>query len=217
MTHDLLRRLLIVLLSTAALGACSASSSFVEDDDPDTEVPSSGLVRGMMEGLGAVPARQTAINYQPRGPLVMPSNASTLPPPEDRNQVAATGNWPVDPDEQQRQVLRNAAARDARRGDNPVVSSSELLDVRVPRTQEQEILSRRQKELARDPSRRLSTRELNAADLRQTDATLYDSEGRPVRRALTQPPSEYMTPSDAYPVAIPEEAPNEGLMGWLWK
>jgi hypothetical protein len=213
MRSSLVKRTAVLLLVGAGLTACSSMGTVVDDDDPEAELPNMSIGRSLMEGLGAVPSRRSPMNYTPRAPLVVPKDTATLVQPEDPKAVTARADWPLDPDQESARLLREADARARARGDREeLVPASELLDTRTPP----------KRKLVGDYS--LNDKPLFPSELNKGprsiggDASLYDASGRPVRRALVEPPVAYLEPAPGVPVAIPEEQPTagrKGLFGWL--
>lgn len=213
MSSDLLKRLAVVAVVGLGLSACSALGTQVAEDDPETEIPNVSMGRALMEGLGAVPARRTPIKYTPRAPLVVPPTTTALAPPEDPNQVASLADWPDDPDVAMARRLREAEARNAGRDKGDALPASELMADRIPtdgRNREGRITDR-------DPAQPIMPSELNRG-FRSTgidDTGVYDLNGTPRRRALVEPPVEYLQPAPGTPVAIPEEPKKTGFLSWL--
>ncbi|ODN71604.1 hypothetical protein [Methylobrevis pamukkalensis] len=204
MTRKWLGHFALLVVGSISLGACSSVTTFTDEDD-GTESGSGSLGRGLLTSVGAVPERQASINYQPRAPLVVPASTAALPAPEDPDQVAQLADWPVDPDVERQRRFREAARRDAERGDSAVVPASDMVNVTTGR--EGTFRTQREKKFDKNPATPLTSTELNAgAALYGASAGggLYDSAGNPVRPRLVAPPTEYLRPSDQYPVAIPE-------------
>lgn len=204
----------LLAIATLSLSACSALGTSVADDDPETEVPNSSIGRALMEGVGAVPSRKSAIDYTPRAPLVVPPNKTALVAPEDPKRLEASGTWPEDNDIKARKVLTDAAAREAGREDKDLVPSSELTAVRVPdaRTAEASDASVTTSDSDR---RRLLPSQLGTMP-RDKSTRLYDASGKPVRRALVEPPVSYLEPAPGVPVTTDDGAPPEQKKSW-WK
>jgi hypothetical protein len=207
MNSDLVTRAATLILVGGILSACSGMGTVVAEDDPDTEVPNLSMGRSIMEGLGAVPARRTAINYSPRAPLVIPANTAALATPEDPAAVA--GNWPVDPEVESARLLREAEKKNATRDKRDPIPSSELMGLRTPPPAQ---VAPAQRDGPLMPS------ELRGGPTSlASNGPLYDSAGQPVRRALVEPPVAYLEPAPGVPVAIPEDPPKKrtGLFAWL--
>lgn len=101
-------RLTSVFSASAALGMVVGAAVVVLSPPAraaDDELPVDQKVyRSIMEGLGFKRDGEATINYQERGPLVLPPNRD-LPPPE-RSDAAITNNpsWPKDPDVMRRKA-----------------------------------------------------------------------------------------------------------------
>ncbi|WP_026790898.1 hypothetical protein [Pleomorphomonas oryzae] len=216
MTHLLTgKRCALLAIAALSLSACSALGTSVADDDPETEVPNVSMGRAVMEGLGAVPSRKTAINYTPRAPLVVPPNKLALVAPEDPKRLESSGTWPEDNDIKARKVLTDAAAREAGRDDKDLLPASEMTAIRVPdaRTAEASDASVTTSDSDR---RRLLPSQLGNIP-RDKSTRLYDANGKPVRRALVEPPVSYLEPAPGVPVTTDDGAPPEQQTKKWWK
>lgn len=216
MTHLLTgKRFALLAVATVGLSACSALGTSVAEDDPETEVPNVSMGRAVMEGLGAVPARQTAINYTPRAPLVVPPNKMALVAPEDANRLEASGAWPDDNDLKTQRVLKEAAARDAARGeDHHELTPSELMSTRVPRDTSRPNTSPNSIEEA---SRPLMPSELGKMPRANNGDAIYGPDGKPVRKALVEPPVAYLEPAPGVPVTTDDGTPGTSSKKSWWK
>lgn len=208
------KRYALLAIAALSLSACSALGTSVADDDPETEVPNVSMGRAVMEGLGAVPSRKSAINYTPRAPLVVPPNKLALVAPEDPNRLEASGTWPEDNDLKTRKILANAAAREAGREDKDQVPASELLAVRVPDARSGEA-SDASVTTTDSERRRLLPSQLVSMP-RDSSSRLYDAAGKPTRKALVEPPVAYLEPAAGVPVTTDDGAPPEQKKKW-WK
>jgi hypothetical protein len=215
MTHLLTgKRFALLAVATIGLSACSALGTSVADDDPETEVPNASMGRAVMEGLGAVPTRKTAINYTPRAPLVVPPNKMALVAPEDPNRLEASGAWPDDNDRKTQRVLKEAAARDAARGDdNHQLTPAELMSTRLPQTTTRPNSSPNSIE---DASKPLLPSQLGSMP-RSASSELYDASGKPVRKALVEPPVTYLEPAAGVPVTTDDGTPGTSSKKSWWK
>lgn len=211
---NLLKRLAALAAVGVTLSACAGLGTTVAEDDPETEVPNTSMGRALMEGLGAVPARQQPINFTPRAPLVVPKDTAALAPPESAGQLAAANpNWPVDPDVETARRLREAERRSGGRDPGDTVPASELLADRLPPSSAPRGES---PATQRDPATPLMPSELNKGWKSKgiDDTGVYDVAGNPRRRALTDPPVAYLEPAPGAPVAIPEEDPTKKQSFW---
>jgi len=180
----------------------------------------SGCQSGMTYGTGKSPGMQTVqditgiatlssaakepIDYKPRPKIVAPPNVADLPPPADGSAASLASNWPVDPDTQRAKVLADAAAREA--------SGKPVPFFRVPNSPNTQT--------ARDENVPLTAEEIAAARKAFADArgaVAVDENGNPVRRYLTDPPSEYRIPDPTAPVEIPTKAKKKRtFLWWSW-
>lgn len=200
------KRYALLAVAVLSLSACSALGTSVAEDDPETEVPNVSMGRAVMEGLGAVPSRKTAINYTPRAPLVVPPNRMALVAPEDPNRLEATGTWPEDNDLKTRRTLAAASAREAARGDDEnQISPSELTAVRLPESS---------RPMSSPNSLEEQAKPIMPSQLgnmpREGASRLYDANGRPVRKALVEPPVAYLEPAAGVPVTTDDGTPPPG-------
>lgn len=206
------KRCALLAIAVLGLSACSALGTSVADDDPETEVPNSSMGRALMEGVGAVPARKADINYTPRAPLVVPPGKTTLTAPEDPKRLEASGSWPEDNDLKTRKVLADAEARDKGRDGEDLIPASELLAVRSPDTRS---ASASDVTVTDSDRRRVLPSKLGSMP-RDQSTRLYDSNGKPIRRALVEPPVSYLEPAAGVPVTTDDGSPPEQQAQKKW-
>ena len=209
------KRYTLLAIAALSLSACSALGTSVADDDPETEVPNVSMGRAVMEGLGAVPSRKTAINYTPRAPLVVPPSKTALVAPEDPKRLEASGTWPEDNDVKARKILTDAEAREAGRDPKDQVPPSEMLAVRVPDARSGGASSS-DVTMTDSDRRRLLPSQLVSMP-RDKSSRLYDAGGKPTRKALVDPPVSYLEPAAGVPVTTDEGAPPEQQQKKWWK
>lgn len=198
-------RLSVMTALGVALVAAPTLARAGDDDVPfDTKI-----MRSIMSGLGLKRGDEPQINYQERGPLVIPPSAE-LPPPERSNAaIAANPAWPKDPD-----VARAKADAELERTRN-VEAEIDLEqnqhmrpDQLAPGARTNPALARRTSTKTVDSTgdRKMSSAELGlkgtifdhmfgAVDDR--DVTRFTAE--PPRTALTDPPAGYRVPSPDQP------------------
>lgn len=213
MIHDLLKRSAPLLLAGVLLSGCAALGTEVAEDDPETEVPNVSMGRAIMEGLGAVPSRRTPIDYKPRAPLVVPPTTTALAAPQDPNALIARPDWPDDPDVATRRRLQEAARREAVRERGDPIAPSELMAERLPPSSQPRELP---PSVAPDPARILRPSQLASPASLGGPESLYDEAGNPRRRALVEPPVEYLQPAPGAPVAIPPPPKKKTMFSWFW-
>ncbi|SDT91446.1 hypothetical protein [Stappia sp. ES.058] len=198
---------LAVCASALLLAACQTGSDGFNDGTEADEAPDTAMIRGLMEGLGAVDAKSEAkIEYTPRAPLAMPGKLDALPPPEESQQVA---NWPTQNDQglkRIQEVYRNdgrgssdldgdgrSNARQSR-GIQQLVSGGDGRDYAAERQNEDRL-----------ESGKMKPNELNQrVGVAETSAIPVDDNGVPIRRYLIEPPTAYSTPSADAPMAAPK-------------
>lgn len=186
----------------------------------------SGCQSAMTYGTGKAPGMQTVedlvgiaalstatkepIDYKPRPKIVAPPTTATLPPPSDGNTTALASNWPVDPDAQAAKIRADAAAREATGAPTPFFRVPKGPDDGQPVVYD------------RDPEKEaLGTAEQSAAARKlfadARGAIAVDENGNPVRRYLTDPPSEYRIPDPTAPVEIIDKPKKKRkFLWWSW-
>jgi hypothetical protein len=164
------------------------------------------------------PEDEEPIVYQPRPTIVAPPNeAGGLPPPGSGRAVVAS-NWPNDPDEEARR-LRAARGSTAYNDQNLPLNSNDP-DFRLPRQYDdsrQPVGGNRP-----DPSvaARTTPEQKDAAQKMYADARgslLVDENGQPVRRYLSDPPTEYRQHDPDSPVEITAETKKKKKFKWPWE
>ena len=207
------------LLAGAAVLALPAPAR-AEDDSFEAR-----FLRGFMETLGLRKDGDATINYQERGPLVIPM-ARTLPPPESSDAVAANNPaWPKDPDvtrrkeeiERARSSTKGAGEEmdDAQR----VMSPSQLTPGPKPRSGTRIAQPDGTKDVGYGYGERLTPSELgykggffgNMFGARDENAAKFT--GEPPRASLTEPPPGYQTPSPEQPYGLGAEKPEAPKAG----
>ncbi|MBS1183394.1 MAG: hypothetical protein H6Q99_3274 [Proteobacteria bacterium] len=207
------KRYALLAVAVLSLSACSALGTSVAEDDSETEVPNASMGRAVMESLGAVPARKTAINYTPRAPLVVPPDHLALVAPEDPKRLEASGTWPEDNDLKSQRILAEASAREAARGeDEPQLSPSELTAVRLPQNTSRPMSAPNSLEEQAKP---IMPSQLGDMP-RENKNRLYDANGKPIRKALVEPPVAYLEPAAGVPVTTDDGSPAAPKKSW-WK
>lgn len=167
------------------------------------------------------------IKYSSRPALVAPPPGTPLPPPDTQQQNVAA-NWPKDPDVDAKRMKDQTAAREKFCADDTNKNRPECRDpgFRLPASEGAADTSRQpsptllnQKVKARDLA--LSSPAQNAmatklfADARGQVAV--DANGKPVRRYLTDPPSDYRVPDPSAPVEIANKPAVKPKWKWPWE
>ena len=213
MTHLQAPRLLAASLTAVlalALAGCQSGMTYGTGKSPAAQT---------MEDLAGIAAlggpQKPVIDYQPRPKPVAPPDAAIaqLPPPGDAQAAALPADWPVDPDQQRARMKMDIAAREAAGLPLPKIKLSPE-QLRQPDTGVPNLL--------RDPfeaATKPTTAEQSAkakklfADAR--GALAVDENGLPVRRYLSDPPSDYRAPDPTAPVEIIPKAKKK--FKWWWQ
>ncbi len=197
-----LARLSLAVAGALTLVACQHGADGFNDGSKSDEAPDVAMVRALMEGLGAVDAKsQPKIDYKPRAPLAMPASLDTLPQPEDEKVVA---NWPEQNDDQLKkiqEIYRSNADLD-KEGRSNIYQSRGIKELAAGSSDRNVQAEIRQEQRLEDA--RLKPNELNQrVGVAKQDTAMFDASGKPVRRYLIEPPTEYSTPSADAPMAEP--------------
>lgn len=177
----------------------------------DDSVPlDTQLLGDFMETLGLKSGNEPQINYQERGPLVLPSNQDLPPPSSSNAAIASNPAWPKDPDiirrQEEAKAERNRNLGEEIIRDQRVLSPSQLTPGRKPRP----VAHRPVQEAYHgeygdrlSPSEQGVTRGLFSnifSGSKENDTAKFT--GEPPRTALTDPPPGYQIPSPAQPYGI---------------
>lgn len=183
----------IVLLATLLTGCASSTDGFTEEGRNDDTVEQ-GMIKGVMQSLGAVDPTEKPVEYRPRAPLVAPPGR-TLPTPAAEN-AGLRSDFPRNPedvaDEQRRLAAGKAGPADR------IMTPDELAKYSIPGA------GRDPNRVSRDTSRPLSPDELRGQGAIQAEA-VKRAANPTGRKTLIEPPDEYRKPSPNAPVAAPEE------------
>jgi len=198
-----------VALSGAALALVLVASSVLPAYAGDDSEPiDTRILRGILEGIGLRRDGDKTIDYHERSPLVIPSNTTQLPPPENAgNAAAANPNWPKDPDvmraQQEAKFEKNRnIIEETRREENPLSPSEMTPGGKARRVNTANIPgSSASGSGFSDP---MSPSELG---YKGGFFGLFSSKGdqaarftgEPARTSLTEPPTGLQTPSAAEP------------------
>jgi len=183
----------LLLIGMGALAGCQAA-------DGTSEAPDVAMVKGLMAGLGAVDPNAEQIEYKPRAPLAMPANPKDLPPPETEV-AAADANWPSQnkDDLAELKELYAGSGTMQREGLTP----EQMRGFRVSSQGKQRDRAREIREQELIEGGRMTSVELQqnkGVSLQAAEESLFDANGNPKRRYLTEPPVAYSTPSPDAPL-----------------
>ena len=198
-----------------ALAACSGTTY------------GTGTPPGMqtLEDLGGIVALgspdKELINYQPRPKIVAPPPGAPLPQPGSSQAVAAA-DWPTDPDLKDKQFRADIAAREKACAENKTPyycqDANFQLPSKPPPTEPVPVVvdpaEEAIKELRASAANTEQTKKL-FADARGSVAV--DENGKPVRRYLSDPPSDYRVPDPTAPVEIDNKPAAKKKWKWPWQ
>lgn len=182
----------LVILANVLAGCASSTDGFTPEGQEDDPIDTN-LMKGVMQGLGAIDPNEKAIDYKPRAPLVVPPNRN-LPPPRDA--ASADPRFPRNPEEVADEQRRAAAKGDKGR-DGHIMTPEELAKYAMPG-------AGRIERYDPDPGRRLSPDQLRGQGM-SNDEAVKRAANPTGRKTLIEPPDQYRKPSPNAPVAAPEE------------
>ncbi len=202
------------------LGACSQTTY-------GTGTPVGMQTMEDLAGIADLGApKKDVVKYSARPGIVPPPAGAPLPPPgSDQPNVAA--NWPNDPDAQARQLKAQAAAREkfCAEDNNKILPECRDPGFRLP--------PKAQAEASRAPSPTLLNQNVDAGELAHSTAqqdaqakklfadargqVAVDENGKPIRRYLTDPPSQYREPDPNAPVEIDNKPATKKKWKWPWQ
>lgn len=199
-----------VIVSAVALGGCNGMTY-------GTGVSPGKQTVEDIAGLASLSGKKSApIDYEPRPPIVAPPSTATLPKPGETTGTAAAANWPKDPDEA-------ARARKLAQGkgvDDPTKDPLYDPGFRLPAHDTGEA---RTIDHGEDQAQR-ALREHNEygkkttkifADAKAAAAVQYDADGKPVRKTLSEPPSDYRVPDATAPESF-DSTEKKATRKWWW-
>jgi hypothetical protein len=154
-------------------------------------------MRGFLGSLGILPEEKEPIEYRERPTLVVPKELDKLRRPEDASAQTANGQWPVDPDAQERareKARRELPAVFGKGGDgsggerlslgelaaNRAARGTKMGESAIPRNDKDGVLA--------------SVQEMTEGDKRAREPS-YPPGTEPPRRYLTDPPTGLRIPS----------------------
>jgi len=183
----------VVLLAAAFLSGCGGTTYGTGQ--------SAGLQT--LSDFGAIPKDKSEIDYSARAPIVKPPVIGVLPPPGSGNQTASNADWPVDLDEQAREIKAQIAASEVSYtgpGTRSQDSSFNLPVTAVAPAPGRSNLTAAER--ARGSPEETERAKIAKAAFEAGGA--LDENGNPVRRYLTDPPAEYRIPDTESPMLTEE-------------
>jgi hypothetical protein len=206
------------LVVGAAVVALSPPARAADDELPVDQK----VYRSIMEGLGFKRDGEATINYQERGPLVLPPNRD-LPPPE-RSDAAITNNpsWPKDPDVMRRKaeaaMEKDRNISDEREREQNPLRPDQLTPGGRGKIKKQQAAKT---DDGYDAPASGFGSQLLPSQLGSSTSSVWDSmfgnkkeetakfTGEPPRASLTEPPPGYQTPSPDQPYGLGKAAPQK--------
>ncbi len=171
--------------------------------------------------------KQDSIKYSARPGIVPPPSGAPLPAPGSDQQAVAS-NWPNDPDARAKQFKAQVAAREKFCAE---VNNKNLPECRDPgfrlppsaqasaasRAPSQTLLNQNVKpgEAAHSTAAQDAQAKKLFADARGNVAV--DENGKPIRRYLTDPPSDYRVPDPNAPTVIDNKPATKKKWKWPWQ
>jgi hypothetical protein len=202
----------LTLGAVALLHPCTARAA---DDDLSIDQK---FMRNVMEGLGLKRDGEATINYQERGPLVLPSSRE-LPPPERTDSVTANNPaWPKDPDVARRKaeeaLEKNRNISDEREREQNPLRPDQLAPGPRPNNKKQARTDDGYERPASGFGSQLLPSQLGGSTSSVWNAMFGGKKeetakftGEPPRSSLTDPPPGYQTPSPDQPYGLGKAAP----------
>lgn len=176
-------------------------------------------------GIAALggPSDKEPIDYRARPKIVAPPPGSPLPAPGSEPDPAVAANWPKDPDVEAKKFKAEVAARNAE-ADRPFGKYDPKFALPKQQTASREPSPTL---VNMDPSKAASEAAHMTADEAAKAKKLFadargniavDENGKPIRRYLTDPPSDYREPDPTAPVEVDNKpaANTKKKAGWKW-
>lgn len=183
----------LILILTVLLAGCASSSDGFVEEGREKEPIDEGVVKGLMQSMGAIDPNERPVEYKPRAPLVVPP-ARTLPAPRDGS--VADPRFPRNPEDVADEQRRAAAGNDKGAGGR-IMTPEELSKYSIPGAGKIDRYDP-------NPGRRLSPDELKGQGI-ANDEAIRRTKNPSGRKSLAEPPDQYRQPSPNAPVAAPEE------------
>ncbi len=188
----------VFVVLAGVLGACAGGGADGFDDGTTSEAPDTALIRGLMEGMGAVDPKSDPIDYKPRAPLAMPTKMTDLPPPEEKH---VAKNWPKT-DNSELDELRAIYAETPLNGKRLTPEQMAGVPALAAATRPRDVEAERQENYEVEGGRlTLDQMKNSKAKIGKVDTSeLYTPDGQVKRRYLVEPPVEYSTPAPNAPL-----------------
>lgn len=189
-----------VLAILAGLAACQAA-------DGTSQAPDVALVNSVMKGLGAVDPNEKPIDYKPRAPLAMPSEPDKLPEPETNVAGTNSENWPKQQQNQQLTEIEELYASSGKAGsmNSEPLTPAQMRGFKITGVtgQGRDLATERRDDELTDGdtlTRAEQSEEWERLQKLKSQKAGIDQSGLATRRYLTEPPTDYSTPSPDAPM-----------------
>lgn len=205
------RRAMILAGAGLALAACQAA-------DGTSQAPDTALVAGIMSGLGAVDPHAKQIEYKPRAPLAMPSDATKLPQPETNVAGANSPDWPKNQQNASLEAVKQVYKDDdyaTRENLGKQLTPEQMRGINVISDKERDIAAEKRDQdiisgstLTAEERKKINSNALGTAGALRNGAGQESTSSKLAkRRYLTEPPAEYSQPAAGAP--LPEAVKTE--------
>ncbi|WP_133192625.1 hypothetical protein [Labrenzia sp. 011] len=189
-----------VLAILAGLAACQAA-------DGTSQAPDVAIVNSVMKGLGAVDPNEKPIDYKPRAPLAMPSEPTKLPEPETNVAGVNSADWPKQRENQQLTEIQELYASSGKVGsmNSEPLSPEQMRGFKITGVtgQPRDVEAERRDAYISEGSKLTRAEQQEEWErlqkLKAQQAGL-DQNGLATRKFLTEPPTDYSTPSPDAPM-----------------
>ena len=198
----------VAIVAGLALAGCTTGNTYGTGKSPAMQT---------LEDLAGIAALSSAkrepIDYTPRPKIVAPPTVAELPAPGAGNTALLASNWPNDPDQVRAQIRADTAAREASGAPAPALR---IPGAGVPKPGEINKML-----LNIDPSVEATPTPEEQAGAKKLFAdargVAVDENGNPIRRYLSDPPSEYRLPDPTAPVEIIDKPKAKKKFKWWWQ
>jgi hypothetical protein len=198
-----------------ALAGCNTSYNYFEEETTAAEGQDTTAFGTLLTMTGMVPKPKERIDYGPRAPVAIPGSTD-LPPPGSNASAEGDVDFPVNPEERERQRRAKAAELSG----EYAYELDGLDETRNARTDPGRIQALRREGGGRSERRslikdtgnqhyRVSREEMRITIRGNRDNVLLTEDGEPVpRKMLVQPPDHYRTPAEGAPLPEPGDIEN---------
>lgn len=196
---------LSLVVASAILAGCSTGTTYGTGTTHE-EATMKGITN-----IFSLKSDKSTVSYTARPDLVMPANKNILPTPVTETQNLSNEEWPESPQQRIARVQSLAPEVDERTGDLPVeYLTSEKEGINVSRNNANDVSRRnvwaKEEQWLKDVRNDAAGKSESAEFQKRKDQLAYSTGVK--RKFLTEPPTEYRTPSataEAGDLGISEE------------